>query len=170
VGHSKKIDNMVKTLITVHNWGIELRPRDSAIILAAKVGMILQFLTSLAAVGFNLDAEFTLGTDAVVGRNGYVERLRPPILAAPVVSIVATITHNLALDHVRIPTNVREGSVPVIGAPVCQSTTFGTDHIKPLNALSAKPLKDGPFVTRVLTVTTMATGGLCYCWHSIKSS
>jgi hypothetical protein len=170
VGHSKKIDNMVKTLITVHNWGIELRPRDSAIILAAKVSVTLQFLTPLAAVGFNLDAELTLGTDPVIGRKGHVERLSLPIPAVTVISVIATITHNLAINRVHIPTKVGKGSAPVRGASACQSATVGTDHVKPLNALGAKPRKDGTFGSSVVTVTTTTVSSLCYCWHSIKSS
>jgi hypothetical protein len=147
-GHSKEIDNVVKTLITIHNRGIELTPWDTAIILAAKVGMLLQFLTSPTVGGFNLHAKLTLGTDAVVCRKGYVKWLRLPPLAAPILILAATVAHNLALYHICIPTKVTRLML-VRSASVCQPTTFGTNHILLVNALSAKSLKDGAFVSGV---------------------
>jgi hypothetical protein len=169
MGHTQEIDNVVKTLITVHNRGIELTPRDSAIILTAKVGMMLQFATPCAAMGFNLYAKLTLGTDAVVGRKGHVERLSLPIPAAPVAAILASVANDFALNPVRIPAKVAIFP-PVGSASMGQPTTFSTNHILLVNTLGAIPLKDGPFATRVMTVTTTAAGCLCYCGHSIKSS
>jgi hypothetical protein len=169
MGHSKEINNVVKTLITVHDRGIEFTPRDSAIILTAKVGAILQFRAPCAAMGFNLNAKLALGTDAVVGRKGHIERLRWPIMAAPVAAILASVANDFALNPVRIPAKVAIYP-PVGSASMGQPTTFSTNHILLVNTLGAIPLKDGPFATRVMTVTTTAAGCLCYCGHSIKSS